>query len=51
VFRSFGKISTIVKHYIESVVDYGAEHLGRTMATTTVERVNTILRRRYTSQL
>ena len=32
-------------------VDYGAEHLIRTMAATTVEAVKGALRRRYRSQL
>jgi hypothetical protein len=32
-------------------VEYGVEHLGRTMAATTVEAVKTALRRRYKTQL
>jgi hypothetical protein len=32
-------------------VEYGVEHLGRTMAATTVEAVKTALRRRYMTQL
>ena len=32
-------------------VEYGVEHLGRTMAATTLEAVKTALRRRYMTQL
>ena len=32
-------------------VEYGVEHLGRTMAARTVEAVKTALRRRYRTQL
>ncbi len=36
---------------LDMAVEYGAEHLGRTMAATTVETVKTALRRRYRAQL
>ena len=32
-------------------VEYGVEHMGRTMAATTVDTVKTALRRRYKTQL
>ena len=51
VFESFGEMSTNVKDYIELAVDYGAEHLGMTMAATKVEGVKAALRMRYSSQL
>jgi len=50
VFGSVGKMSSNVRECIKLVVDYGAEHLGRTMVATTVEAENTDLRR-YISQL
>jgi hypothetical protein len=51
VFGSFGEMSKGVKEYIELAVDYGAEHLGRTIAATIVEAVKGALRRRYKSLL
>jgi hypothetical protein len=44
-------MSTNVKDYIELAVDYGAEHMGRTMACTTMEAMETTLRRRFRSKL
>ena len=36
VFGSFGEMSKGVKEFIMLAVDYGAEHLGRTMAARSV---------------
>ena len=51
VFGTFAEISSNVKDFIETKVEYGVEHLGRTMAATTVDAVRTTLRRRYKTQL
>ena len=51
VFDSFGEMSINIKDYINLAVDYGAEHLGRTMHATTMEAVKTTLSRRYMSQM
>ncbi len=51
VFGTFGEMSDGVKEVVEIAIDYGAEHLGRSMATTTVEAVRAALRRIYTTQL
>jgi hypothetical protein len=44
-------MSINVKEFIELAVDYGAEHLGRTMAATTVEAMKAALRWRCRSEL
>ena len=44
-------MSSRVKEYIEMAVDYGAEHLGRTIAASTIEAVKAALKRRYRSRL
>jgi hypothetical protein len=51
VFGTFGGMSTNVKEVVNMVVEYGVEHLGRSMATTTVDGVRAALRRRYRMQL
>ncbi len=51
VFGTFAECSTNVKVVLEMTVEYGMEHLRRTMAATTVESVKTTLRRRYRTQL
>jgi len=51
VFGTFAEMSSSVKDVIEMAVEYGVEHLGRTMAATTVDAVRTALRRRYRTQL
>jgi hypothetical protein len=51
VFGTFAEMSSNVKAVIEMAVEYGVEHLGRTMAATTVDAVRTALRRRYRTQL
>ncbi len=47
VFGTFAEISINVRDFIETAVEYGVEHLGRTMAATTVDAVRMALRRRY----
>jgi hypothetical protein len=39
VFGTFGEMSSNVKELIEMVVEYGVEHMGKSMATTTVDIV------------
>jgi hypothetical protein len=51
VFGTFGEMSTNVKEVVNMVVEYGAEHLGRSMSATTIDGVRTALRRRYRTQL
>ncbi len=51
VFGTFAECSTNVKVVLKMAVEYGVEHLGRTMAATTVESVKSALRRRYWTQL
>ena len=46
VFGTFGEMGSNVKEVVNMVVEYGVEHLGRTMAATTVDGVKTALRRR-----
>ncbi len=40
-------MSANVKEVVDMAVEYGVEHLGCTMAATTVDGVRTALRRRY----
>jgi hypothetical protein len=51
VFGTFGEMSSNVGELVETVVEYGVEHLGRNMAATTVETIRVALRRRYKTQL
>jgi hypothetical protein len=51
VFGSFGEMSSNVGEVVNMAVEYGVEHLGRTMATTTMDGVGTTLRRRCKTQL
>lgn len=51
VFGTFGEMSSNVKVVVDTAVEYGVEHLGRTMAATTVDGVRTTLRRRCRTQL
>ena len=51
VFGTFGECSTNVGDVINMAVEYGVEHLGCSMAATTVDGVRTALRRRYRTQL
>jgi hypothetical protein len=51
VFGTFAEASTNVEEFVELAVEYGVEHMGRTMAATSVESVKAALRRRYKIQL
>ncbi len=51
VFGTFGEMSAKVKEVVNMAVEYGVEHLDRTMAATTEDGVITTLRRRYMTQL
>jgi hypothetical protein len=51
VFGTFGEMSSNVKEVLDMAVEYGVEHLGRTMAATTVDGVRIALRRRYKTHL
>ena len=42
VFGTFAESSTNVKAVLEMAMEYGVEHLGRTMAATTVEAVERV---------
>jgi hypothetical protein len=44
-------MSSNVKEVVNMAVEYGAKHLGRTMAATTVDGVRTSLQSRYKTQL
>jgi len=51
VFGTFGEMSSNVKDFIDLAVDYGAEHLGKSMAASTLDMVRQALKRRYKAQL
>ncbi len=51
VFGTFAEMSSNVKEVVDMAVEYGVEHLGRTMAATTVDGVKTSPRRRYMAHL
>jgi hypothetical protein len=40
-----------VKDFVDLEVNYGAEHLGKSMAPSTLDMVRQALKRRYTTQL
>ncbi len=46
-FGTFAEISSNARAFIETTVEYGVEHFGRTVAATTVDAVRVALRRRY----
>jgi len=50
-FGTFVDASTNVGEFVELAVEYGVEHLSRTMAATSVESVKAALKRRYNTQL
>ena len=51
VSGTFGETSTDVKVVVDMVLEYGVEHLGRTLASTTVDAFRATLRRRYRTYL
>jgi len=46
VFGTFAESRTIVREFIDTAVEYGVEHMGRTVAATTVDAVRLALKRR-----
>ena len=40
-----------MSEFVELAVEYGVEHIGRTMAATSVEAIRATLRRRYRTQI
>jgi len=51
VLGTFAESNNNVREFIETALEYGVEHLGRTIATITVDAVRMALRRRYRTQL
>ncbi len=51
VFGTFGETNTHVKMVLDMAVEYGVQHLGRTMLATIVEAVKSALQRRYMTQM
>ena len=51
VFGTFGEISSNVKDCLDLAVDYGAGHLGKSMAASTLDTLHQALKRRYKAQL
>jgi len=51
VFGTFGECITSIKEVLKIAVEYGVEHLGRSMAATTMDAVRMALRRRFATQL
>ena len=51
VFGTFAEGSTDVGECVELAMEYGVEHMGKTMAATSVESAKASLRRRYKTQL
>jgi hypothetical protein len=53
VFGTFTESNTNVREFIDTAVEhtYGVEHMGWTIAATTVDAVRMALRRRYRTQL
>jgi hypothetical protein len=50
VFGTFSESSSNVREFIDTAVEYGVEHMGRTIAATTVDAVRMALKRRYRTQ-
>ena len=51
VFGTFGEMSSNVKEMVNMAIEYGVDHLGRTITATIVDGVRKTLRRRYKTQL
>ena len=45
VFGTFGEINSNVKDFIDLAVDYGAEHLGKSLAASTIDIVRQALKK------
>ena len=46
IFGTFGEMSPNVKDFVDLAVDYGAEHLGKFMATLSMDTIRQALKRR-----
>jgi hypothetical protein len=51
VLGTFGECNTSVKEVLKIAVEYGVEHLGRSMAATTVDAVRMAPMRRFATRL
>ena len=51
MFGTFAESSSNVREFIETAVEYGVEHMGRTIAATTVDAVRMAPRKRYRTHL
>ena len=51
VFGTFAESSSNATEFIDTAVDNGVEHMGQTIAATTVDAVRMALKRRYRTQL
>ena len=51
IFGTFGEMSPNVKDFVDLAVDYGAEHLGKSMAASTMDIVRQAIKRRYMVRL
>ncbi len=51
MFGTFGECNTSVKEVLKIAVEYGVEHLGRSIAATIVDVVKMALRRRFAIRL
>ena len=51
VFGTFAEMSSNVKDFVEMAVEYGVEHLGSCMSTSTPEVLRVATRRRFGAQL
>jgi hypothetical protein len=51
VFGTFGEMSFNVKDFIDLAMDYGAEHLRKSMAASTMDTLRQALKKRYKAQL
>ncbi len=51
VFGTFAEASTNVGEFVELAMEYGVEHIGRTMAATSLDSMKAALTRMYKIQL
>ncbi len=51
VYGTFGGMSSNGKNFVHLAVDYGAEHLGESMVTSTLDLARHDLKRRYLAQM
>jgi hypothetical protein len=51
VFGTFGEMSSNINNFFDLAVDYGADHMGKSMAALTLDMIRQVLKRRYMAQL